>query len=195
MAGQESGGGQALREECRSWMAHILSRIPGRIGVAARARYYRSRLAACGNSTIIAVGVRISSPEKLSLGDRVGIGAGAFITAGGGVKLGNCVGIGPDTKIWSVNHIFKDPDVPWRDQGWEYKEVIIEDDAWIGAASFIKPGVTVGKGAIVSAGTVLSKSVPPYSIVTGNPGRVVGWRKKPDGVPESGAQVSSSEAS
>lgn len=171
----------ALGEELGSWINHLVSRVPGNTGVSLRRGFYRRRFASCGKGTIIAMGVRITSPEKMHVGDRVGIGAGAFITAGGGVTLGHCVGIGPDTKIWSVNHIFKDPDQPWRDQGWEYHEVVIEDDAWIGAASFIKPGVRVGKGAIVSAGTILSKSVPAYSIVAGNPGRVVGWRKRPEG--------------
>jgi maltose O-acetyltransferase len=179
--GKASFGLADVRDEIGAWVEAVVSRLPGRIGVKIRVGYYRSRLGACGRAPIFAVGVRIASPRKLFLGDRVGIGAGAFITAEGGVRIGHCVGIGPDTKIWSVNHVFADPDVPWRDQGWEKKEVVIEDDAWIGAASFIMPGVHVGKGAIISAGTVLAKSVPAFSIVAGNPGRVIGWRKKPEG--------------
>jgi acetyltransferase-like isoleucine patch superfamily enzyme len=159
MGGQEAFGMSDLMDESVAWFAHILGLIPGRIGVKFRAWYYRRKLAGCGKAPIIATGVRLVSPGKLTLGDRVGIGAGAFLTCDGGIRLGNCVGVGPDAKIWSVNHIFKDPDRPWRDQGWEKKEVVIEDDAWIGAASFIKPGVVVGKGAIISAGTVLSKSL------------------------------------
>jgi maltose O-acetyltransferase len=82
-------------------------------------------------------------------------------------------------KVWSVNHRFDDPDQPWLLQGWELKPVVIEDDVWLGANVFIMPGVTIGKGAIVSACAVLSRSVPPYSLVAGNPARVVGWRKQP----------------
>jgi acetyltransferase-like isoleucine patch superfamily enzyme len=77
-----------------------------------------------------------------------------------------------------VNHRFNDPDVPWILQGWESKPVVIEDDVWLGANAFVMPGVTIGKGAIVSAYAVLAKSIPPYAIVAGNPARVTGWRKE-----------------
>ncbi len=183
----ESPSGFGFNEvvtELGVWLEVLIRGIPGRVGVKIRVAYYRKRLESCGQAPIFAMGIRIVSPEKLSLGNRVGIGAGAFITAGGGVTIGDCVGIGPDTKIWSVNHIFTNPDMPWRDQGWEKKEVVIEEDAWIGAASFIMPGVHVGKGAIISAGTVLGKSVPAFAIVAGNPGRVIGWRKPPESLSE-----------
>jgi acetyltransferase-like isoleucine patch superfamily enzyme len=84
-----------------------------------------------------------------------------------------------------VTHKYENADVPWLTQGWDYKEVLVEEDAWIGANAFVMPGVTIGKGAIVSAGTILSKSIPPYSIAAGNPGRVIGWRKKEETKAES----------
>ena len=196
MGADASLGIMDVAREGEAWVAYMLGGLPGRIGIKLRTLYYRRRLAACGKAPIIAPGVRIATPGKLSLGNRVGIGAGAFLTCDGGVTLGDFVGIGPGAKIWSVNHVFTDPDVPWRDQGWERKEVVIEEDAWIGAASFIMPGVRVGKGAIVSGGTVLAKSVPPYSIVAGNPGRVIGWRKKPEAgaQPPAGASAAASES-
>ena len=64
-------------------------------------------------------------------------------------------------------------------QGWDHEEVVIEDDVWVGANAVIMPGVRIGKGAIISASTVVMKSVPPYAIMAGNPGRLVGWRKPP----------------
>jgi len=85
---------------------------------------------------------------------------------------------GPDVKVWSVNHRFDDPDTPWQLQGWEAKEVVIEDDVWLGANVFVMPGVIIHKGAIISAGTVVNKSIPAFALVAGNPGRVVGWRKR-----------------
>ena len=127
-------------------------------------------------------GQRQSPPDLLTpfrpVGSNCNFARRVFITAGGGVRIGDWVGIGPDVKIWSVNHKFSDPDSPWASQGWDYKEVIIEDDVWIGANSFIMPGTRIGKGAIISACTVVSKSVPPYAVMAGNPGRVIGWRKK-----------------
>ena len=125
----------------------------------------------------MAENVKIASPDRLQLGSNVGIGIGAYITAGGGVTVGDYVGIGPDVKIWSVNHIYEDPARPWMLQGSEPKEVVIGNDVWIAAGSIVKPGLTIGDGAIIAAGTVLSKSIPPYAIVAGNPGRIVGWRR------------------
>jgi acetyltransferase-like isoleucine patch superfamily enzyme len=52
-------------------------------------------------------------------------------------------------------------------------EIIIDDDVWIGLNSIILPGVHIGRGAIVGAGSVVTKSIPPYSVVVGNPGRVI----------------------
>ena len=57
------------------------------------------------------------------------------------------------------------------------KKIIIEDDVWLGSRVIVLPGVTIGKGSIIGAGTVLTKSVPPYSIVAGNPGKIVRNRK------------------
>ena len=159
---------------------HFFSLFPGSLGQKLRQLYFSKRLGSCGKHCVIANGVKIASPEKLHLGNNVGIGIGAYITAGGTIKIGNYVGIGPDAKIWSVNHIYKDPNQPWLTQGSESKEVIIEDDVWIGASSIIKPGVKIGRGAIISAGSVVSKSIHPYAIVAGNPGRIVGWRLEPE---------------
>ncbi len=55
----------------------------------------------------------------------------------------------------------------------EERTVFIDDDAWVGAMSIILPGITVGKGSIIGAGSVVTKDVPPYTIVAGNPARIV----------------------
>lgn len=170
----------SIRAEWTGLQLRGLLWLPLRIGVMARRLFLPSFLSGMGEKNNIQGGLTLITPEKFCLGSNCEIAQGVFITAGGGVRLGDWVGIGPDAKIWSVNHRYSDPDTPWILQGWEYKEVIIEDDVWIGANSFIMPGVHVGKGAIISACTVVSKSVPPYAVMSGNPGRVVGWRKKPD---------------
>ncbi|MDB5104055.1 MAG: hypothetical protein JWP91_1744 [Fibrobacteres bacterium] len=164
----------------------FLSKLPGNTGIALRALLIPPLLGACGKRQTIQLNLRVANPEKLRIGNDCNFGQGVFITAGGGVTLGDFVGMGPDAKIWSVNHRFEDPGVPWLTQGYESKEVVIEDDVWIGANAFIMPGVHIGKGAIISAGSVLSKSVPAFSIVAGNPGRVIGWRKKPEAGIEGG---------
>ena len=159
----------------------VLAGLPLRTGVWVRARLMRRFFAAMGDGTVIQAGMRVTNPEKITIGANCNFARGVFITGGGGVTIGDWVGFGPDVKVWSVNHRFDDPDRPWLLQGWEMKPVVIEDDVWLGANVFLMPGVTIGRGAIVSACAVVGKSVPPYSLVAGNPARVVGWRKKPEG--------------
>ena len=170
----------AARMELWEWNRYFTFMIPGLVGRSWRARWLKKNLGSCGDSPKIAPGVWIADPKKLHFGNDVGMSRNVFITAGGGIWLHDHISIGPDCMIWSVNHNFDNPDLPVREQGWEYKPVVIEEDVWLGACCIIKPGVTIGRGAIISAGTILSKSVPAMSIVAGNPGRVVGWRKKPE---------------
>lgn len=56
------------------------------------------------------------------------------------------------------------------------KKIIIENDVWIGADSMIMPGISIGHGAVIGAGTVVTKDIPPMAIVVGNPGRIIKWR-------------------
>ncbi len=174
----------SFREECKAFALWFLLRMPLSFGVWLRGRLLRRFLAHMGRNTIVQHGMRLTNPEKISMGSNCNFGQGVFLTGGGGIRIGDWVGLGPDAKVWSVNHRFDNPDVPWLSQGWEHKEVVLEDDVWLGANVFVMPGVTIGKGAIVSAGSVVNKSVPPFAIVVGNPGRVVGWRKRPDAEPE-----------
>lgn len=172
----------AFRAEMKALMFLLLAGLPLRTGVWIRARVMRRFFASMGEDTVIQAGMRVTNPEKIAIGSHCNFARGVFITGGGGVTIGDWVGFGPDVKVWSVNHRFDDPDRPWLLQGWEMKPVVIEDDVWLGANVFLMPGVTIGKGAIVSACAVVGKSVPAYSLVAGNPARVVGWRKKPEAV-------------
>lgn len=165
--------------ELKSLALWFLSGIPTGLGVWIRAQCMRRFLQHLGKDTTLQSGMRVTNPEKIWIGSHCNLAQGVFITGGGGVRIGDWVGFGPDVKVWSVTHRFDDPDRPWLLQGWEKKAVVIEDDVWLGANAFVMPGVTIGKGAIVSAGAVVNKSIPPYALVAGNPGRVIGWRRKP----------------
>lgn len=169
-----------LRGEGKDLLLRLVSILPTSAGDWIRFKVMRHFFAGLGYGTVIRDHIRLTNPEKISIGEHCNLSERSFITGGGGVTLGNYVGLGPDVKIWSVNHRFDDPDVPWLTQGYDKKPVVIEDDVWLGANCFVMPGVTIGKGAIISAGSILMKSVPPYAIIAGNPGRVVGWRKRPD---------------
>ena len=161
---------------------HILNSIwrltPGELGFHWRARYIPRYFAAAGEDIRIHEGVRFRGVHKITCGDRVEIGVDNFLQASGGLTLGNRVMLGPGVMIWTVNHRFTDPDVPIAEQGYDYDPVVIEDDVWIGAGSFIMPGVHLPRGCIVSARSVVAKKrYTPWSILAGYPARVIGKRK------------------
>ena len=112
--------------------------------------------------------------HKVDIGDNPGIGLNARI---GSVKIGDNVMMGPDVIILSRNHNYDRINIPLKFQGNAMEEpVIIENDVWIGARVIILPGVHIGKGVIIGAGAVVAKNIPNYSIMVGNPARVVGMR-------------------
>ena len=61
----------------------------------------------------------------------------------------------------------------YEQKGYKSAPVVIEDDVWLGFRSIILPGISLGKGSVVGAGAVVTKDVPPYAVVVGNPGRII----------------------
>jgi acetyltransferase-like isoleucine patch superfamily enzyme len=110
-------------------------------------------------------------------GIRVGreslIGEFCVIRGTGGVSIGNRVYLSPMVHVYSNSHVFEDPDVCFIDQGITTLGVTIEDECWIGAMAVILDGVTVGHNSVVAAGAVVTRDVPPHSLVAGVPARVV----------------------
>jgi len=160
------------------WNA-IWSRLPGKAGEVLRQRRISRYFAVAGDNLLIQQKVYFRGIHKLKVGDDVGLGVGSFLQASGGITLGDRVLLGPDVKIWSINHVFNDPDQPIVDQGYEYEEVVIGDDCWLGMSVIILPGVHLPKGCVVSAGSVVGKkSYPAWSILAGYPARVIGKRKE-----------------
>lgn len=101
------------------------------------------------------------------------VGEYSIIRGQGGVTIGDRVYTSPFTQIIAVNHVFDDPKRPFVDQGITAEGIVIEDDVWLGAGAVITDGVRVGKGAVVAAGAVVTKDVPPYTVVGGVPARVI----------------------
>jgi len=138
-----------------------------------------------GQRVHIGLGSTLWAPQHMTIGDDVYIGKFCTIVCdgsiGSGVLIANLVGL-----VGRSDHDFRTVGVPMRYAPWiggeNYTgrglelEVRIGDDVWIGHGSVVLTGVTVGRGAIVAAGTVVVEDVPPYSIVRGNPAVVVGER-------------------
>jgi acetyltransferase-like isoleucine patch superfamily enzyme len=101
------------------------------------------------------------------------VGEYSVIRGQGGVQIGDRVYTSPFTQIIAVNHIFDDPNKPFVDQGITAQGIVIEDDVWLGAGAVITDGVRVGKGAVVAAGAVVTKDVPPHTVVGGVPAKII----------------------
>lgn len=91
----------------------------------------------------------------------------------GGITIGDRVYTAPMVQLLAVNHVYSDPHRPMIEQGITAAGIVVEDDVWIGAGAVITDGVRIGKGAVVAAGAVVTKEVPPHTVVGGVPARVI----------------------
>lgn len=123
------------------------------------------------SSVNIAAPMQIDYAKQVNIGKNVLINQGVCMTACGGITIEDGVMIGPEVAIATINH---DLDNLYVLLG---KPVTIKKNAWIGTRAAIMPGVTVGEGAIVAGGAVVVKDVPAYSVVGGNPAKVIKMKK------------------
>lgn len=110
---------------------------------------------------------------RLRIGTHAFIGMGAFVQVFDAVTIGAYALIGPYCYIASTNHRFERRDIPIQQQGFTTAPVTIGEDAWLGTQVVVLPGVTIGKGAIIGAGSVVTRDVPAYEIWAGVPARFV----------------------
>lgn len=136
-----------------------------------------------GHLFLVECGIRVNIQRNTKfshsckLGDFSGIGEGSILY--GPVAIGKYVMMGPNCTIYTQNHAFSDTNIPMCMQGGQdVRPVVIHDDVWIGGNVTILPGVNVGKGAILAACAVVTKDVPEYAIVGGNPATIIKYRNK-----------------
>jgi maltose O-acetyltransferase len=145
---------------------------------AIRAWLCRGFFASAGHGINIEPGVFVADGRNVSIGSGSGLGTGSRVY---GVEIGENVMVGPHVVFLKDNHRYEDPDVSIQSQGRTgIARPVVEDWAWIGERAVILPGRTVGKGAIVGAGAVVTRDVSDYEIVGGNPARVIGRRPLPN---------------
>jgi acetyltransferase-like isoleucine patch superfamily enzyme len=113
----------------------------------------------------------------VEIGDGSSVNDFTVIRGGGGVRIGNCVRIGPHCVLIGASHKYDRTDIPIGEQGLTLQPVIVEDGVWIGANCTVLCGVTVGEGSIIGAGSVVTRSIPPYTVAVGNPAKVTRDRK------------------
>ena len=93
--------------------------------------------------------------------------------AAGSIATGDDVYLAPLVQMLAVNHVYHDTTKPISHQGITTQGIVVEDGAWIGGGAIILDGVRIGRNAVVGAGAVVTKDVPAYTIVAGNPARVM----------------------
>ncbi|MDB0601493.1 acyltransferase [Tenacibaculum maritimum] len=118
---------------------------------------------------------RLNGTSKLVIGNN--FYCNAYCHFLGDITIGKDVMIGPKTIIWGRDHGME-LGVPMKNQKHNKAPIVIKDDVWIGANAIILKGITIGKGAVIGAGSVVTKDVPDYAVAVGNPAKVVKYRKK-----------------
>ena len=149
--------------------SQILSLLPGRLGIYYRAAFYR--LACVNTSDDVSIGFLTLLSHRNTT-----IHRGVYI--GPQCNIGMCT-IGVNTLVGSGVHIisgtsqhyFDNPDQPIQNQGGKFVKISIGDDCWLGNLAVI--GANVGHRSVIGTGSVVTKTIAPYSVVTGNPGKIV----------------------
>lgn len=135
--------------------------------------FLRINGAKVGKRVVFYPGLWISPGKNLVLGDDVDLALNVHIETAGGVTIGARALIGYGTKIFSRNHHVPSNRAPIFGAGHISESVTIGQDVWLGANVIILPGRTIGDGAVVGAGSVVTKDVAPYTIVAGNPAKLI----------------------
>ena len=129
----------------------------------------------CGTNLEIEAKVLLGKFDDISIGDNVQINEHSRLR---NVQIGNDVMIAPEVYILHSGHYYAKSDVPMRFQGEKiYSRTIIENDVWIGARVIINAGKKIGRGSIVAAGSVVTKDIEEYTIVGGNPAKLIKKRE------------------
>jgi len=122
---------------------------------------------------VINSGVTIQGSGQLILNEGAVINNNNFFIVNDKIEIGKNTGLGPDVACIDTNHRFDDPSIPFLKQGIISREIILQEDVWIGRGATILFGTTIGKGSIVGAGAVVTKSFPENSIVGGVPAKLI----------------------
>lgn len=149
-----------------------------------------SKLGFCGKNVSLNT-VRIHNPHNVFLYDNTNILPGfIFISHRGqfffhqGSAAAQNLTVVTDSHIRKVGKLFKDEELFYKYKDNISENVVVEEDVWIGTNVTLLPGVTIGRGSNVGAGTVIRGKVPPYSIVSGNPGKVICFTFTPEEIIE-----------
>ncbi len=168
---------KAMLRPVRAWVEDLLIFILTIVGYVPlhvfRKLVYRLSGVKIGVQTSFHWRTRFYRPWNLTVGNNCVIGNDAMFDARNGITIGNNVSLSMGVWIWTMEHDPQDPHY-----GVKGGSVVVEDYAWVSCRVVILPNVTIGEGAVVAAGSVVTKDVPPYAIVGGVPAKVIGQRTR-----------------
>ena len=184
-----------IRSELASAVEFFVSWFPGASGYRIRRWFLGRRLNCLGEGANIGVGLQIIGSKNITIGeefscwrhctlaacedgsieigDRVKLNANVYINAcnGGRIVLGNDVLIAPNVVMRASDHVTTHADIVIAEQGHTPGEIIVEDDVWLGSNVTVVGGVLIGRGAVIAAGSLVTRDVKPYTVVAGVPAR------------------------
>lgn len=130
------------------------------------------------DSRVTLTKAHINKNSQLHIGKELHIGKDVYIDFSGGIKIDNYVSISEGAKIYTHNHNIHDGHKNWRKNGITFSSLQIGKYTWISANVIILPSVNIiGEGAVIAAGSVLTKNATPYGIYAGNPAKKIGERR------------------
>ncbi len=153
--------------------------IIGRFAKYIRRFLCKRIFSACGNKLNVENGVYFGKGTDFKVGNEVGLGA-RFKSLNRMVTIGNYLMMGEDVLFLGGGHHFDNLTIPMGHQGGSAKTALqIDDDVWIGARVIVLPGCKhIGKGVVIGAGSVVTKDIPDYAIVAGNPAKIIRFRNQ-----------------
>jgi acetyltransferase-like isoleucine patch superfamily enzyme len=168
--------GELLFSQYEAWWLWLVGGLPGVVGCAVRTAVGKLLFKELRGFAWIQPGVTFVQTNRIRVGSHFGINTGSYINGIGGITMGNHVLIGSNVTISSGQHsidgtmppVFARPSLP--------KAITIEDDVWIGAGAVIMPGVTLRRGTVVGANSVVTRDTDEYAVVVGAPARKVRTR-------------------
>lgn len=133
-----------------------------------------------GDKLILDCTTYLNHPECIEFGSNIMMRCGCEIYGAGGVVIGDGTIMAHGVQIISANHNYDSDNLEYLpfDEKWMFKQVIIGKYVWIGANAMVLPGVNIGDGAVIAAGSVVVKDVPPFAVVGGNPAKVLKYRNE-----------------
>jgi len=149
----------------------LVGGLPGIIGFAFRSLAYKVFFKRLRGFAWVQHGVTIVHSRRLSVGRNFGCNSGTYINAIGGITLGDYVLLGSNVTISSGKHPIDGETPPVFARPVEPQGIVVEDDVWIAAGAVILPGVTLRRGTVVGANSVVTKDTDAYGVYAGSPAR------------------------